>query len=66
MGRICVAEGSVGSVVVCDITAHIGHCPLPADVGAPAQSLVPSGIEVQADRAVVLLLVGDVLLECET
>jgi len=52
--------------VACDNAAHIGHCPLPADVGAPAQSLVPSGIEVQADRAVMLQVVSDVLLECLT
>ena len=54
-------------IVACHISNHGGHCPVLADVGAPAQStalLVPLRIKMLTDRAVVLQIMGDVLPEC--
>ena len=65
MSKISIAKCQycVG-IVACHISDHGGHCPLLADVGAPAQSLVPLRIKMRTDCAVMLQFVGYVRPEC--
>ena len=65
MSKISIAKCHycVG-LVACHISDHGGHCPLLADVGAPAQSRVLLCKKMLTDRAVVLQNMGDVLPEC--